>query len=143
MNQPAVFPIALFGPIAWWVSAVKCENVFLHKQEEFTKQTFRNRIRIVGPNNEQWLSFPISRVKGSTFEEVKLVYLEKWPVLHRRSLQAAYGKAPYYEHFSSFLDEFFTAENPLLVDKCLSSINWIKDILRLPVNFIDTPPLTY
>jgi hypothetical protein len=137
MTTPAIMPFAMFGPIAWWVVALNQSRVFLDHNEVFRRQTFRNRFNITGPNKVTCLSFPVTFVKGVKFKDVALVYKEKWPVLHRRSLQAAYGKAPYYEYYTSFLDDFFSNKEPLLLNKCLDSLQWVNRILKFPIEFID------
>lgn len=138
MSNPVVLPLTIFGPIAWWVAAVESGSVFLDKEEIFKRQTFRNRIKIVGPNSQQQLTFPVSFAKGSRMKDVALTYNEKWPLLHRRSLQSAYGKAPYYEYFSSYIDDFFNRHDHLLMDKCLDSISWVSRVLRLNIAFVTT-----
>ena len=37
--------------------------------------------------------------KEQTLENTEVVYLEKWPLIHVRSLTAAYGKSPYFEYY--------------------------------------------
>jgi hypothetical protein len=143
MTNPVILPLTIFGPIAWWVAAVEAKSVCLDKEEIFKRQTFRNRIKIVGPNSEQTLTFPVSFAKGSGIKDVLLTYNEKWPLLHRRSLQSAYGKAPYYEYFSSHIDDFFNHYDHLLMNKCMDSLYWVNRILCLNVEFVTTANKDY
>ena len=99
-------PLVYFGNIAWWQMALKSESVGLANRQTFERQTFRNRMQIMGPNTIQILSVPIIKApKNTSLNEAKISYAEPWPQLHVRSLQAAYGKSPYYMYYMPYFEQ--------------------------------------
>ena len=84
--------------LSQWVGA---EEVILEKQEHFVKQSYRNRCYILGANGIQALSVPVvGGNKKLPITEIAIDYKQRWAMEHWRSIQSAYGKAPFFEFFA-------------------------------------------
>lgn len=99
MEDRLILPAPYFGPAHFWATLLK-QPAVCSVGEHFQKQTFLNRTIIMGPNKIQTLTVPCTlKEKAQTLENTEVVYREKWPLIHVRSLTAAYGKSPYFEHY--------------------------------------------
>ena len=96
------------------------------------KQTFRNRCRINTSNGEKHLIIPvISSRQERRIIEVRLDFTQKWLNNHWRTIQSAYGKAPFFDHYSDDLHQilfkkvgFLYELNYMLLSMCLKWLNW-------------------
>lgn len=89
-------------PVSYFAAWAAAETVWLEQHETYQKGSYRNRCHIAGPNGLQRLSVPLEKGKhdGRPIREVRIAYHEPWITLHRRSLQTAYGKSPFFEHYA-------------------------------------------
>ena len=81
------------------------DKIIIEAQENYQKQSYRNRCRIMGPNRVLELSVPVLKPSGKTkIKEVRIDNHQNWIQRHWRGLRASYGRAPFFEFFS---DEFY------------------------------------
>jgi hypothetical protein len=85
----------------------------------------RNRFK-----NEQgtlWMTIPVRR-KGRGLQkigEVRLAREGSWARKHLKSLKSAYGRAPFFEEHSGFLEDVFSSPAELLLDLNVAVIRHI------------------
>ena len=61
----------------------------------------------------------------------KISYNENWQKNHWFSIQAAYNNAPFFEHYASFFQQFYTKKYDFLFDYNLAILNTILQILSI------------
>ncbi|MCQ2143513.1 MAG: WbqC family protein [Bacteroidales bacterium] len=83
-------------------------NAVIEACENYQKQSWRNRTRILSAGGPMDLSFPIVHVGGThnniPIREVLIDYTTDWVTLHERAIASAYFSSPYFEYYK---DEFF------------------------------------
>jgi hypothetical protein len=123
-----------------------CALIFNEQQiefevyESFPKQTYRNRTYILGANGVELLSIPVvhnSNGKQIT-KDIEIDYSQDWIRKHKGAIQAAYGKAPYFEHVEPFIDQIFAKKSKFLVDLNIQFLNTISRFLQKKPEFILT-----
>jgi hypothetical protein len=142
------FPLFLFPPIFWWQKAMEFEKIVIVVNENWVKQSFRNRVEIYGPNNRLRLSFPIvGSSKRGSIAEVKLDNSHNWSVQNWRSLVTAYNKSPFFEYYAPDLEELFKTPFDGLVDlskqaleNCIRGLNIDLKIEYCEVNYAEVSP---
>lgn len=91
-------------PIAYFVLIAHAEEVWIESQEKFEKQTYRNRCEILGANSLQRLTVPVhSANSGLLIQKMLIDHRQKWMNNHWRAIQSAYGKSPFFDHYSEYL----------------------------------------
>ena len=60
-----IYPALYNGPVNYFARLVQQEELVLEQFESYSKQTFRNRCMIMGPNGVITLSIPVCRKHGS------------------------------------------------------------------------------
>lgn len=78
---------------------------------QFTKNDWRNRNRIKGPNGLHWLTIPVGPETNRRIDEVPLP-AGNWRDKHWRALVQSYGKAPHFAHCESFLRGIYSPDRP-------------------------------
>jgi hypothetical protein len=95
----------------------KFEELVVEKYEHYEKQTFRNRCYINTAHGKQCLIVPLTSKHGKTLiTDVRIDYSQKWLNNHWRTIQSAYGKAPFFEYYSDDLHEVLFKRATFLYD---------------------------
>ncbi len=104
--------------IAWCSVVWQERTVVLDAAEHYQKGSLRNRCYVAGPNGPQRMSIPLEKGKHqqTPIREVRISYEEPWQRQHWRSIQAAYGNAPYFEHYADEIRLFYEKKWTFLFD---------------------------
>lgn len=124
-----ILPVAYLPPVSWFSLFVNNENILIEKQENYIKQTYRNRCRTFSANGVIDLTIPIRHQnKKIKIDEVEISYAQNWQKIHWRSITSAYNNTPYCEFFRDELNYFYSNKINLLFE---FNIELIKLILKL------------
>ncbi len=132
-----VFPIAYFGPIAYYRQLVSSKQFFIEQHETYVKQTIRNRTTIYSSNGLLDLSIPVKKVFGNKTitKDIQISYDEDWIKNHWKALESAYMHTPYFEHYGSEVFQLISSKETSLLNFNLSILNSIIKWLDLDVYF--------
>ncbi len=118
-------------PVAWFSAVCGRDEIRIEKFSHYEKQTYRNRCYINTSGGRQALIVPVTRHGKPAMSEVKVDYSQKWLNNHWRTMQTAYGKSPFFEHFGPELHDQLFAKHALLYDLnmalltlCLKWLGW-------------------
>lgn len=122
--------------IAYFAALRQADEILLERYEHFTKQTYRNRCYINTAIGKSSLIVPITAKHGkAVITDVRLDYNQKWVNNHWRTIQSAYGKAPFFEYYVEDLYNllfkkvtFLYELNYSLLSMCLKWLKWTKSI---------------
>ena len=53
------------------------------------------------------LSVPVTHHGKVPYQELEIDSQTNWPILHWRAIQAAYGKAPYFQFYAPYFESFY------------------------------------
>ena len=118
MVHNLLLPTAYLPPISWCAAFWHATKVEIETSEHYQKGSLRNRAQVAGPNGVQRLSIPLVKGKHqqTPIREVRISYEEAWQRQHWRTIQTAYGNAPYFEHYAEALLPFYTQRYAFLFD---------------------------
>ncbi len=139
MNNIIIHP-TYFPSISHFVAIVNAEKVTFEMDDNFQKQTNRNRTFIYSPNGIQLLNIPVKHTKDP-HQKTKDVTLETafdWQKQHFKSLEAAYRTSPFFEYFEDELLPIFQKKHTFLMDLNLQTIEIISNCLRLDLTYDQT-----
>jgi hypothetical protein len=127
-----------FSPILQYVAIAKSSEVVFEVEDNFQKQTYRNRCYIYTAQGKQLLNVPVQHskeIKQKT-KEVKIDYKDDWHNQHLKTLKTAYSSSPYYEFYIDDLLPVFEKKKTFLLDLNLMAHEIILDALQLeiPIN---------
>jgi hypothetical protein len=134
--------------IAFFVQVQAFQKIVLEVNENYVKQSYRNRAYILTANKIQSLSIPVSREnKGKTkLKDVRINYSERWQNLHWRSLHSAYGKSPFFDFFADYFHDILYSKYAFLIDlnlnllsKCLELLSWHDKQIILTDKYTEAP----
>lgn len=113
-----VYPALYNGPVNYFAHLVREQEIDLEQFDSYTKQTYRNRCMIMGPNGVLTLSIPVKRRRGvkNHLKEIRIDYDTPWNKNHWRSLVASYASSPFFEYFRDDLVTFYENKFEFLID---------------------------
>ena len=130
----ALFIPTYFSPISQYTSIVNSNDITFEIEENYQKQSYRNRCYILGANGKQLLNIPISHTNKS-FGKLKLkeVLIEdsNWQRQHYKSLTTAYNHSPFFEFYKDDLQYIFKKKYKYLLDINIDSFHFINEALDL------------
>lgn len=95
-------------------------------------------MRVNGANGPLSLTIPIQHQQPKMpMKEVKVDHREHWRKQHWRSIQSAYGKAPFFDHFAPYVEPLFLTEKTFLMDYLAESLTICQRLMqsRYPISF--------
>ena len=125
-----------FAPIIQYVAIVQAEELKFEIEDNFQKQTYRNRCYIYGANGKQLLVAPIVHSKTHARKKTKDVKIENsflWQKLHFKALQTAYRSSPYFEYYEDEIVTIFNKKHHFLLDLNFETYEIISDCLQLEI----------
>ncbi|MBE0662630.1 MAG: WbqC family protein [Bacteroidales bacterium] len=133
MSSTVLLSTAYFPPISWFAAILKNDKVILEACETYSRQTYRNRCQILGPNGLQSLSVPITKPYGNRTQtsEVQIVTPSAWNRLHWRAIVTTYNASPFFLYYRDKIElVLFEPQNSLFALN-LSLIELLLELLEI------------
>jgi hypothetical protein len=114
----AILSSAYFPPIQYFSKVVGFNSLTIEQYENYAKQSYRNRCRILSPSGIQSLSIPVGKISGKKqlVKDIKIDYTLNWQSNHFKSIQTAYFSSPFYEYYIDAFLPFFKKKTVFLFD---------------------------
>lgn len=129
-----------FPSISHFAVMAQSENIIFEMEDNFQKQTNRNRTYIYSPNGIQLLNIPVKHSKEA-HQKTKDVLIENefdWQKQHFKSLEAAYRSSPFFEFFEDDIRPLFEKKHTLLMELNLEVLDIVTKCLRMKLEFSKT-----
>tara|TARA_R110002020_G_scaffold275318_2_gene490533 strand:+ start:1201 stop:1851 length:651 start_codon:yes stop_codon:yes gene_type:complete len=140
---------AYFGPVSQFVALVKANKVFFENEDNYQKQTYRNRMYIYDSNGKLLLNIPIKHRSALTgepkesgkhqlYKEVKIENDFEWQKQHWRALKASYQTSPFFEFYEDEIYPLYHKKFNYLMDFNYACLEFVTDSLQLDLDFEKT-----
>ena len=131
---------AYFPPIQYFSHISEADNILIEVEENYIKQTYRNRCKIYSPKGMQILTVPVER---GSFHKVKISslridYSRHWQENHLRTLKTAYNSSAFYEFYIDEISEIIMRKHKYLLDLNMEILDKFLSILELDKNIVPT-----
>ena len=125
-----------FPNLVHFVAMVNADEVVFEMDDNFLKQTFRNRTYIYGANGKLGLNIPVIHTQKNRqkYRDVKIYNDDNWQSLHWKSILSAYRTSPFFEYYEDELQPLFTEKAEFLLDFNLKCFEVICECLQLELN---------
>lgn len=129
-----------FPSISHFVAMAQADKITFEIEDNFQKQTNRNRTYIYSPNGILLLNIPIKHSKENR-QKTKEIRIEPdfdWQKQHFKSLEAAYRSSPFFEFFEDDLRPLFEKKYEFLLDLNFEVLDILFKCLRMKVEYNKT-----
>lgn len=129
-----------FPSISHFAVMAQSDKIVFEMDDNFQKQTNRNRMYIYSPNGVQMLNIPIKH-SSSLHQKTRDIQLETtfdWQKQHFKSLESAYRNSPFFEFFEDDIAPIFKKKHTFLMDLNLQTIEIVSKCLGLHFEVFQT-----
>ncbi|SRX55686.1 WbqC family protein [Aequorivita sp. CIP111184] len=134
--HPSYFP-----SIAQMAAVAQAEKVVFEVEDNYQKQTYRNRMFIAHSNGKLLLNIPIKHSKTKKRQKTKDVLVENdfpWQEQHRKSLQSAYRTSPFFEFYEDDLKPLFIKNVEGLMAHNFKIFDLLCELIGIEVEIVKT-----
>jgi len=129
-----------FPSISHFVAIAKSDTVTFEVEDNFQKQTNRNRMYIYSPNGLQLLNIPVKH--GSRpqqkFKDTRIEQAFDWRKQHFKSLEAAYRTSPFFEYFEDDIRPLFEKKHEFMMDLNFQAMEIVTSCLGMDFSYDKT-----
>ena len=132
ITHPCYFP-----SISQYSVLVQANELIFEKEDNYQKQTNRNRMYISGPNGLQILNIPVknSNQKHQKYKDILIDNDSDWQKNHLKSLETAYKSSSFYDLLIDEFDAVFKKNNTFLFDLNLKTIELVNECLGIEMDY--------
>ena len=133
---------AYFGPVSQFVALAKADKVYFENEDNYQKQTYRNRMYIYDSNGKLLLNIPIKHRSALTgepkeagkhqlYKEVRIENDFEWQKQHWRALKASYQTSPFFEFYEDEIYPLYHKKFNYLLDFNYACLEFATEALQL------------
>lgn len=139
---------AYLPPISWFAAIAKdftlspdrviASVVYIEANENYQKQTYRNRCKIYGANGVEILNVPVVHENGTfklPIRKIKIDYSTPWVVRTKRAIASAYESSAFFEYYKDDIFSVFDSMPETLWDLNMSLIQVIMKKLGIETEY--------
>ena len=137
----SLFIPTYFSPISQYSEIVKSDKVVFEMEDNFQKQSYRNRCYIYNSSGKQLLTIPVKHLDFNSRKKTKDTLVENdfpWQDQHFKSLKIAYRTSPFFDFLEDDLAPIFNKKYKFLQDINIDTFLFITDTLQLNTDFSKT-----
>ncbi|MBC5775395.1 WbqC family protein [Pontibacter sp. KCTC 32443] len=130
-------------PVQYFRHALQSDALLIEQHENYVKQSYRNRCHVLTAQGVVPLSIPV--LKGNSKDktvitDIEIDYSQKWHNVHWRTIQAAYGRAPYFEFYSDYIKQVYDRQPKYLFELNVELLKLYIKLLKLDksLNYTET-----
>lgn len=114
----AILSSAYFGPVQWFQKLNRAERCIIERNDNYTKQTYRNRCVIATTAGRQALTIPVEAYDGlkCPMRDIRISDHGGWRRLHWNALVSAYGESPFFDYYADDIRPFYERRWDYLFD---------------------------
>lgn len=109
-----------FGPISQFVALAQSQRLVFENEDNYQKQTYRNRMYIYGANGRLLVNIPVKHTGNKSqhqkYRDVRLENDFNWQKQHWKSLQNSYRTSPFFEFYEDEIQPLYHKKFNFLLD---------------------------
>ena len=132
-EQDILLNTAYFPPVQYLTKLLQHNTIWIEAEENFIKQTYRNRTVILAANGPESLIIPVEKGRGrkQKMKDLRISYDTNWQHIHWQAIVSAYQSSPFFEILKDEFRQYFKKQYSFLLDFNQQIVETILDILEL------------
>ena len=133
MERKILISTAYLPPIEYFSQISRADEILVEKEENYLKQTYRNRCYILSAYGTQLLSVPVylGSLHKTPIKEIRIDYSKRWQQVHLRAMTASYNASPYFEFYFENFERIISKNHEFLLDLNMALSESILEILKI------------
>jgi hypothetical protein len=139
MSGIILISTAYLPPVGYFSLIRNAEELVIEKEENYHKQTYRNRCIILAAGGKQTLTVPVylGSQHKTAIKDIRIDYSKRWQQVHLRAINASYRSSPFFEFYFEDLEKVILENHEFLLDLNTGLTELILKIIGtvIPVNY--------
>jgi hypothetical protein len=140
MRGKVIVSTAYLPPIEYYSVISYADEVCIEKQENYLKQTYRNRCYILSAHGPQLLSVPVylGSVHKTPIKDIRIDYSKRWQQVHLGAMKASYNASPYFEFYFENIEKIISKNHEFLFDLNMELLESVLEMLKIKITISPT-----
>lgn len=132
LSENALLSTAYLAPVQYYTKCFMYKHIFIEADENYQKQSYRNRCNILSANGVLPLTVPVSKdMPKVKTRDIRIDNSLEWQKNHWTSIESAYSSSPFFEFYTDQFSTFYTKKFRFLLDFNLKLQHYILDQLEI------------
>ena len=116
--QTVLLSSLYLAPVQYYSKLFRAESVVIETDDNYQKQSYRNRCIIAAAIGALPLSIPVEKEKGVKFKmrDIKIADHGNWQHFHWNAIISAYNSSPFFEYYKDDFSLFYEKKTTYLFD---------------------------
>jgi hypothetical protein len=135
MAVKALVSTAYLPPAEYFSLFLKADEVLIEKEENYLKQSFRNRCYILSAHGPQLLTVPVylGSLHKTSVKDIRIDYSKRWQKVHLGAIVSSYNSSPYFQFYFDEIEKIISANNEYLLDLNTQLVELILKMLKIKI----------
>ena len=118
MSGKILVSTAYLPPVEYFSLISQSAEVLIEKEENYLKQSYRNRCYILSAHGTQMLTVPVylGSFHKTLTKDIRIDYSKRWQQVHSGAFKSSYNSSPYYEFYNEIFDKIISKNHVFLLD---------------------------
>ncbi|MEI6049287.1 MAG: WbqC family protein [Bacteroidota bacterium] len=124
---------AYLPPVSYFSLISMANELFIEREENYLKQTYRNRCYILSAHGIQLLSVPVylGSLHKTLIKDIRIDYSKRWQQVHLRAMTASYNSSPWFEFYFENIEKVISKNHKFLLDLNMELTESVLEILKI------------
>ena len=133
MEGTILLTTAYLPPAEYFAHFLKAGEILIEREENYLKQSFRNRCYILTANGPQVLSVPVysGSIHKTPVKEIRIDYSKRWQQVHLGAMTSSYSSSPFFLYYFEIIEKIILTRHEFLLDLNLELLEAILRIIKI------------
>jgi hypothetical protein len=126
---------AYLPPVEYFSLISQADEILIEREENYLKQSYRNRCYILSTHGTQLLSVPVylGSQHKTPLKEIRIDYSKRWQQVHLRALTASYTSSPYFQFYFENIEKIISRKIDFLIDLNMELMESVLKMLKMEI----------
>ncbi len=133
MSGKTLLSSAYLPPVEYFALIKGANEILIEREENYHKQTFRNRCKILTSNGPLVLSVPVinRNLPKTGIKDIEIDYSKRWQQVHIRAITSSYSSSPYFQYYFENIEKIIHRNHKFLLDLNMDLLMATMEILKM------------
>ena len=140
MTGKILVSTAYLPPVEYFAVISQAEEALIEREENYLKQSYRNRCYILSSHGLQLLTVPVylGSQHKTPVKDIRIDYSKRWQQIHLGAIIASYGSSPYFQFYFETIERIISKKVDFLFDLNMELTDSLLRLLKLESKIICT-----
>lgn len=136
MEGPILLSTAYLPPAEYFAKILNAGSVLIEREENYLKQSFRNRCYILSTNGKQGLTVPVflGSFHKTHVKDIRIDYSKRWQQVHIRAMTSSYSSSPFFLYYFETIEKILQKRHEFLLDLNFDLLEAVLKILKTDIS---------